>query len=114
MMLSTDPGDTSSVMPRSTSESPNDLRKSFTWMIGRTASTNNSPTPFDGQRPCDLLTERQAIANEPLRDLVIAKDICHVYFVNDTEMHALHNFLARMIEEQAARRLVKRASCWQR
>ena len=55
MMLSTDPGDTSSVMPRSTSESPNDLRKSFTWMIGRTASTNNSPTPFDGQRPCDNL-----------------------------------------------------------
>src|SRR5260370_28151185 len=45
MTLSTDPGDTSIVMPRSTSMDPNDLRKSFTRIIGRSPSTTDSPTP---------------------------------------------------------------------
>jgi hypothetical protein len=72
-------------------------------MIGRPASTTNSPTPFGGQRPRDSerQIERQELAHDPLRDPVVANDICHVYFVNDAEMHALHNLLARMIEEQA-------------
>jgi hypothetical protein len=61
-----------------------------------------------------LQIERQELAHDPLRDPAVANDICHVYFVNDAEMHALHNLLARMIEEQASRRPMKRASCWQR
>jgi hypothetical protein len=57
--------------------------------------------------------QRRELAHDPLRDPVVANDICHVYFVNDAEMHALHNLLARVIEEQASRGAMKRANCWQ-
>jgi hypothetical protein len=71
-------------------------------MIDRPASTANPPHHLAASAcaTSELQIERQ-LAHDLLGNLVVANDICHVYFVNDTEIHALHKLPASMIEEQA-------------
>jgi hypothetical protein len=58
----------------------------------------------------DDLDRSHDLLRHLLRNAVVANDICHVYFVNDAAMHALHNLLASMTEEQASRRRLVAAS----